>query len=290
MLILSSEKTDNPARIERTYYLISENIRIDGREREDYRPMEIETDVVSHAFGSSRLRLANTDVLVAVKIEVDAPYPERPLEGKLEFFVDCSANATPEFEGRGGEELAVELSNCLSSAYRSEEVFNLKKLCIMKGRKCWKLYVDILLLEVGGNLFDAVSIAVKAALWNTQIPKIKSINVDGSNIDIQVCDDIFSCTKLDVTGAPLMVTVCKIGDKCIVDPNAAEEQCSVGAVVVAVSRGNICTISQTGTGSFHPDTFKSCLILGISVAQRLEDSLTETLGEIKANQDVGFLK
>lgn len=61
---------------------------MDGRKREDYRPMELETDIVSHAFGSARLRLANTDVLVAVKLEVDVPYPERPAEGKLEFFVD----------------------------------------------------------------------------------------------------------------------------------------------------------------------------------------------------------
>lgn len=50
--------------------------------------MELETDIVQHAFGSARLRLANTDVLVAVKIEVDTPFPESPLEGKLEFFVD----------------------------------------------------------------------------------------------------------------------------------------------------------------------------------------------------------
>lgn len=50
--------------------------------------MELETGIVSHAFGSARLRLANTDVLVAVKLEIDAPFPERPHEGKIEFFVD----------------------------------------------------------------------------------------------------------------------------------------------------------------------------------------------------------
>lgn len=50
--------------------------------------MELETGIVSHAFGSARLRLANTDALVAVKIEVDVPSCERPDEGKIEFFVD----------------------------------------------------------------------------------------------------------------------------------------------------------------------------------------------------------
>jgi exosome complex RNA-binding protein Rrp42 (RNase PH superfamily) len=70
-------------------FLVSqEDFRYDGRTRLDYRPMEVETDVVSHASGSARLRLANTDILVGVKAEIDTPYPERPREGKIEFFVD----------------------------------------------------------------------------------------------------------------------------------------------------------------------------------------------------------
>lgn len=55
-----------------------------------------------------------------------------------------SANATPDFEGRGGENLAVEISNSLESAYGSALAFDLTKLCILKGKKCWKIYVDIL--------------------------------------------------------------------------------------------------------------------------------------------------
>lgn len=76
-----------------------EDFRCDGRMRLDYRPMEVETDVVSHASGSARLRLANTDILVGVKTEIDTPYPERPREGKIEFFVDwyeqCPLCAAP---------------------------------------------------------------------------------------------------------------------------------------------------------------------------------------------------
>ncbi|KAJ8919845.1 hypothetical protein NQ315_006374 [Exocentrus adspersus] len=277
---------------EKTFVLhgVEENFRVDGREREDYRPMELETDIVSHAFGSARLRLANTDVLVAVKIEVDAPFPERPYEGKLDFFVDCSANATPDFEGRGGEELAVQISNALSSAYRSPNVFDLRKLCILKGKKCWKLYVDILLLECGGNLFDAVSLAVKAALWNTQVPLVKQVDIDGNNINLDVSDSLSDCQRMDVEKAPIMVTVCKIGERCVVDPNAAEEKCSVGSVVVAVAGRKISTVLQTGTGSLHPVTLLECLTLGVKIAQRLDTALWDTLRQIKPNQDVGFLK
>lgn len=63
-------------------------MRSDGRKRSDYRPMELETDIVSQANGSARLRLANTDILVGVKTEIDIPHLESPNSGKIEFFVD----------------------------------------------------------------------------------------------------------------------------------------------------------------------------------------------------------
>lgn len=50
--------------------------------------MELECDIVSTANGSARLRLANSDILVGVKTEIDTPYPNSPNQGKIEFFVD----------------------------------------------------------------------------------------------------------------------------------------------------------------------------------------------------------
>lgn len=127
-----------------TVQILQKDFRCDGRKRQDYRPMELETGIVTHANGSARLRLANTDILVGVKTEIDVPIQERHDEGKIEFFVDCSANATPEFEGRGGEELAMEISNTLQKAYQSGQAFSLKNLCILPRQQCWKLYVDVL--------------------------------------------------------------------------------------------------------------------------------------------------
>ncbi|KAK9712571.1 3prime exoribonuclease family, domain 2 [Popillia japonica] len=276
---------------EKTFILhgVQENFRIDGRNRDDYRPMELETSIITHAFGSARLRLANTDVVVTVKVEIDVPFPDRPLEGKMEFFIDCSANATPDFEGRGGENLATEISNTLTAAYSSNSVFDYTKLCILKGRKCWKIYVDILILECGGNLYDAISIAVKAALWNTSIPLVKSVTIDGNNVDMNVSENLSDCIKLDISAAPLMVTLCKIGDHCVVDPTSAEEQCSQGAIVVAISKGKFSTVFQTGGGSLHPLTLMEKLKLGAKVGNRLEEALSEALSKIKENGEMGFL-
>lgn len=74
------------------------------------------------------------------------------------------------------------------------------------------------------------------------------------------------------------------------DPNPAEEKCSVGSIVVAVSGDKFTTILQSGASSLHPATLLESLKLGHVVAQRLDKSLLEALDLIPQNQDVGFLK
>ena len=43
-------------------------------------------------------------------------------------------------------------------------------MCVVEKQQCWVLYVDVLILECGGNLYDAISICVKAALFNVKLP------------------------------------------------------------------------------------------------------------------------
>ena len=61
-----------------------------------------------------------------------------------------------------------------------------------------------------GNLYDAVSLAVKAALHGTRIPKVKGKYIDGANVDLELSDDLFECWKLDVSEIPCLVTLCKV--------------------------------------------------------------------------------
>lgn len=59
-----------------------------------------------------------------------------------------SATATPAFEGKGGDDLATEISNILTAAYQTRNAFDLRTLCILPHKKCWKIYVDILVNSV----------------------------------------------------------------------------------------------------------------------------------------------
>ncbi len=197
---------------ERTYILhgIQDDLRVDGRACDSYRYMEFETDVVSNTNGSTRFRLANTDILVGIKAEMGEPHPDTPNQGRLEFFVDCTANATPQFEGRGGEELATQISSMLYRAYDHQQCLDLKSLCVVERQHCWVLYVDVLILECGGNLFDAVSMAVKAALYNTKLPAVRVSCAESGDMELELPDDPYDCTCLDVTRVPTLVTLNKV--------------------------------------------------------------------------------
>lgn len=67
------------------------------------------------------------------------------MEFVIDIWIYCSsANATPEFEGRGGSDLAQELILSLQNAYESPLAFDYRTLCLIPGQQCWKLYIDIL--------------------------------------------------------------------------------------------------------------------------------------------------
>jgi hypothetical protein len=53
----------------------------------------------------------------------------------------------------------------------------MSQLGIQKHKTCWVLQVDALVLNAEGSLLDALSIAVKAALADTKIPKVTAVAV-----------------------------------------------------------------------------------------------------------------
>ncbi|XP_026883093.1 exosome complex component RRP42 isoform X2 [Electrophorus electricus] len=261
---------------------VRDDLRVDGRGCEDYRHMEIETDVVSNTDGSAKVRMGHTDVLVGIKAELRRPRPNVPDEGYLEFFVDCSANATPEFEGRGGEELGVELSNTLYKVFNSHRSLDLRSLCVCPGEHCWVLYVDVLLLQCDGNLFDAMSIAIKAALFNTRIPKVRVLEDEEGGKEIELSDDPYDCLRL------------RVGHRHVVDATLQEKACSAASLLVAVTpRGAVTCVRKLGAGSLDPDSIFEMTETGKRVGKALHAPLMELLQKDeslgKKRQKVGFL-
>lgn len=68
----------------------------------DYREIFVETGVLQTTDGSARVRISDeTDLLVGVKADITTVDDTRREENRLRFYVDCTANATPQWAGKG---------------------------------------------------------------------------------------------------------------------------------------------------------------------------------------------
>ncbi|NXX90886.1 EXOS7 protein, partial [Centropus bengalensis] len=273
---------------------VQEDLRVKKKSCEDYRCAEVETDVVSNKKKTARVKLGHTDILVGVKAEMGTPKLEKPEKKKLEFFVDCSANATPEFEGRGGEELGSEIASTLNNVFSSEGTVDLKSLCINPREHCWVLYVDVLLLQCGGNLFDAISIAVKAALFNTRIPKVRVLEDEEGSKEIELSDDPYDCIRLNVDNVPCIVTLSKIGYRHVVDATLQEQACCLASLLISVtSKGTFTSMKKVGKGSLDPESIFEMMETAKKVGKSLHVALQKVLDEEESlgtsRQKVGFL-
>ncbi|KAH8860916.1 Exosome complex exonuclease RRP42 [Schistosoma japonicum] len=260
--------------LERFYLIqgIEVGCRMDGRGPSEYRPLEIETDILSHATGSASIRIGETFIVCCVKMEVGKPSLTRLNEGRIEINVDYPT-ATYRCNEKGASELAERLKTTLQSTYQSEFI-NLNSLCIQRGRQCWVIYIDLLILEGAGNLLDASSLVIKAALLNaTQsnsfLSSVFRNDTNTSDTEIQNCNEDM---------LPLFVTVHKIGNAYIIDATKEEEACSLSRLsLVIYPDGSIGFLEHDGCCSCQLESIVEMSQLATTVGKELNHALIRTL-------------
>jgi len=258
---------------------IEQNVRYDGRARLDYRPFSVQLDAVPTANGSARIKLDNTDVTVAVKVEIQEPGYSTPSQGSIVCSVDCSPSVSLEYEGLGSQNVNTQLSCDLERILCDSHTIDLKQLCIIPGKQVWVLYVDALVLDSGGNVLDALFLAAKAALKHTKIPAVDVVEGDKvGELQIAVSDDPFESKSLtlDNDKIPICVSLVKIGSCVVVDPCIDEESCMAARITVALNRvGNICGIHKAGNGGVAPAAMKEMIKWARRIGAMLLDQLDQ---------------
>lgn len=253
---------------------IAQDLRTDGRQRLDFRPICVETGVIPQANGSSRVKLGATEVIASVKAELGRPSSLQPDKGKVAIFVDCSPTAAPMFEGRGGEELSTELSTALQRCLLGGKSgagagIDLSSLVIVEGKICWDLYIDGLVVSSDGNLLDALAAAVKVALSDTGIPKVSvdPAAAQDEQPEIDVSGEEF--LQFDTSGVPVIITLTKVGRHYIVDATSEEESQMSSAVSVSVNRhGHICGMTKRGGAGLDPSVILDMISVAKAVSQQ----------------------
>lgn len=219
--------------------LLESDKRLDGRKPMEYRkPINIEYGFTKTAQGSAKVTLGETEVMVGIKMEVGEPYPDMPDEGTIIVGAELLPLSNPDFEGGPPGIQAIELARIVDRGIRESKTIDFKKLCIKKGENVWLLLIDIVTLNDAGNLFDASALAAYAALQNAVFPEF-----DGERIDYEKKSN----KKLELKNMPLSVTVCKIGNKFIVDPTIEEEKVIDARLTVAtIEDGTLCALQKGG--------------------------------------------
>ena len=198
-----------------------DDFRIDGRSRTDHRPYAISNRRSSSSSsssnsisngnikiistnttpdlvlsnGSSRIHLpgSTTDVLCSVKADLVHPSPSRPDAGVCELSVDlslCGDVLLGSGGGGGGAGGAArrrrrqdesELSSLLTRLILPHAV-DYSQLVVWAGRYVWRLSIDIVILRTDGCVLDACSMAIRAALIDSRLPRVKAV-IDGNTDD-----------------------------------------------------------------------------------------------------------
>lgn len=258
--------------------LAKKGVRADGRGLEDFRELKIITGYLPKADGSALVKLGDTQVLVGVKLELGSPYPDAPEEGVLVVSAEFVPTASPAFEPGPPDENAIELARVIDRVLREYGVIDTSKLAVIPGRKVWIVWIDIYVLDHGGNLIDASAIAALVALLTSKVPR----HVVTENDSIQV-DRSSYAAPLPVVKKALTVTVGKLGDSLIVDPTIEEEKVVSAKLIVGVGEdGSIAGLQKSGDGYLTPHEVEKAIGLALRKGNELLSKVAEFLKPLES--------
>lgn len=243
--------------------LVKNDKREDGRGLNDYRDISIETNVISKAEGSARVKLGGTQVIVGVKPTLGSPFPDTPDLGVLMTNCEMLPMADPTFEPGPPSENSIELARVVDRGIRESELVDLGKLCVEEGKHVWMLFIDLHIIDNCGNLFDAAELAVMAALQSTKLPV-------ATVVDDEVVISEDETFDLPINKKVAMCTFVKIGDKMVIDPSLSEESVADARLNVGVTDGgSICAMQKGGQKPLTQAEILECVNRAISKTKEL---------------------
>ncbi len=247
-------------KVRRDYVLttLKENYRLDGRGLYDFREIEVRQNVIETAEGSAMARIGTTVVLAGVKFDIITPFPQEPDKGALITGAELLPLASKHFEPGPPDIKSIEFARVVDRGLRSAEVVDLKELFIEEG-KALGIFVDLYVLNYGGNLFDAGSLAALAALLATKVPKVE----DGEIIREEYVG------KLNVRAKPLSTTFGKIADITFLDPALEEESVLDARLTITTDGEHVVSLQKGGVGSFKKDEVLDLINLSFKKREEL---------------------
>ena len=249
--------------------LLEQGKRVDGRTFDEARELIIETNAIPKANGSARVRLGDSEVVCGVKIQPDKPFPDMGDKGIFICTAELLPLSHPSVEtGPPGPDV-IELARVVDRGIRESHMIDLSQLVIAKDKSVVGVFADNVVVDYDGNLFDTCAYAATAAILSSKSPKwdlkddVPTL-MEGQEIDVPV------------TTIPVSVTMGKIGNHIVVDPNADEWDIMDARITITTdSDGNICALQKGGDEGFSLDELLKCGEISIKVGAQIREKLKQ---------------
>ena len=255
--------------------LLQEGKRIDGRALDEPRPLVIDTGVIPHANGSARVRLGDTEIVAGIKVQPDRPFPDMGDKGIFMCTAEILPLAHPSAETGPPQPDVIELARVVDRGIRESGMIDLSQFVLEKDKSVIGLFADSVVTDHDGNLFDACSYAAVAAILTSKIPKWEMKDDIPVLIENQESD-------APITTIPISVTMGRIGDFIIVDPNLDEWECIDARITITTnSDGNIVALQKGGDDGFSFDQLVKCSEISIAVGKEIREIIKQATGASK---------
>lgn len=166
---------------------------------------------------------------------------------------------------------------------------DLRRLCIVPRRFAWHVAIDVVVLEAGGSLVDALVLAAVAALGNARVPRLRLLAGEAADdVDVEIDDDNAEGEEtplpIDADALPIALTFTQIGGLNVVDATLEEEACATSRVIVAVNkRSEVCCVISDGEGGVPPPALHAAAEVAVKLAPALLDHVAAAVSVADAD-------
>ena len=249
--------------------LLEQGKRVDGRAFDEPRELTIETNAIPKANGSARVKLGDSEVVCGVKIQPDRPFPDMGDKGIFICTAELLPLSHPSVEtGPPGPDV-IELARVVDRGIRESHMVDLSQLVIEKDKSVVGVFADNVVVDYDGNLFDTCAYAATAAILSSKTPKWELKDDVPTLVEGQETD-------VPITTIPVSITMGKIGNHIIVDPNADEWNSMDARITITTdSDGNICALQKGGDDGFSLDEIVRCGEISVKVGSQIREKLKQ---------------
>lgn len=169
-------------------------------------------------------------------------------------------------------------SQFIADVIENSQIIQKEDLCISPGKLAWVLYCDLICLDYDGNILDACTFALLAALKNVQLPEV-TINEETALAEVNLKKKSY----LNIRTHPVATSFAVFDDTLlIVDPTGEEEHLATGTLTIVMDEeGKLCCLHKPGGSGLTGAKLQDCMSRAVTRHKEVKKLMDEVIKSMK---------